>query len=378
MSNPYLAAALDFASRGWCVVPCTPRQKKPWLTRWQENNSSDADTIRGWWRHQPDSNVGVYLGCRSMLVAIDNDSDAGSRMLLDMSAGDLPDTCEMTTGKGSRLLYAIPELLEFEPKTVATLKDEYGKEALRFQSKGAQCVMPPSVHPGDVEKGIPPGRVYAWVEGRSPADLEPAPMPGWLIEAMRPGGLADEEHPERPNWSDAVPSNIPRDESFNLSANWWDHVLQPAGFSPSSPARGDRGSYRYCRPGKRDSSIGVTVGYYKAKDGTDALYVFSGSIPGLEALKCYDMFGAFARLFYRGDFAAAARAAVAKGIIKARPRRVPPRIVWNGRAFETGRSAGTGPADDPDALPAAWRDDGYPDLGRLTPAESRRWLERIN
>jgi len=369
VSNPFLLAALDFAARGWRVVPLHVRGKRPRPRDWVNEASADPDVVRGWWADVPAGNVGVALGSWSGLVAVDNDSAAGTRLLLEMSEGDLPPTCEMTTGKGSRLLYAIPDLLEFEPKTVASLKDEHGKEALRFQGRGGQCVMPPSVHPGDPAAGVPPGRLYAWLAGRSPADLDPAPLPAWLAEAMRPGAMRDEAHPERPSWSDAVPADVPREESFNHAADWWGHVLQPAGFTPSRPPRGDRGSFRYCRPGKADRSVSVTVGYYKARDGTDAMYVFSGSIPGLDAGKCYDKFGAFARLFFRGDFAAAVRAAAAKGIVKARAHRPRPRpTVGAARAVE---HAGVS------SLPAAWADDGYPDIGPLTAAEAVAWLECV-
>ena len=52
-----------------------------------------------------------------------------SNSLYIPAGGDLPDTVEMTTGKGSRQLYAIPDGLEFEPKTTA-MKGGDGGEAL--------------------------------------------------------------------------------------------------------------------------------------------------------------------------------------------------------------------------------------------------------
>ena len=88
------------------------------------------------------------------------------------------------------------------------------------------------------------------------------------------------------------------------------------GFKPA----GGRGDVKYfTRPGK-SSGVSATLGHYRAKDGTPALYVFSGSIPTLPAEKCYDLFGALTRLEHRGDFAAASRALASKGFGVPRPR----------------------------------------------------------
>jgi hypothetical protein len=177
VTNPLLAAALAYAGRGWAVVPLNEGQKNPWLKDWPNAASADPEQVRRWWAERPDSNVGLALGVRSGLVSVDIDTEEGIRKLEELSGGDLPDTLDMTTGKGWRLLYAIPEGLTVAVRTKC-FDGADGAEAVRFQGAGAQCVMPPSIHPS--------GKRYLWVEGRAPEHLAPAPMPLWLQRIMCP------------------------------------------------------------------------------------------------------------------------------------------------------------------------------------------------
>jgi len=314
--NPLLAAALGYAALGWRVVPLhdlargecscerdcgTSAGKHPRPREWQKSATTDAATIRGWWARWPHANVGVALGSASGIVAADVDPPNGEAALLEMAAGDLPDTTEMATGRGRRPLYAIPDGLEADPRTVG-FKDPGGNETVRLQSTGGQCVMPPSLHYS--------GRRYAWAPGKAPWETPPAPMPGWMIAATC--------HPAEPVWGDqGAREAFGEGKDFNHRADWWRDILEPAGFAQAGRV-GD--VLRFTRPGKK-AGISATVGHYRAKDGTPALYVFSGSIPRLAAGKAYDKFGAFAQLHHAGDFAAAAREAVRRGLTE--PRKQP-------------------------------------------------------
>src|SRR5262249_10349840 len=156
-------------------------------------------------------------------------------------------------------------------------------EAVRFQSDGGQCVMPPSMHPS--------GKRYEWVKDCGPENGTLAEMPEWLVLEMC--------RPKAANWSDTgARSAYLAGNEFNPKADWWKDILEPKGFARAGQAGGVS---RYTRPGKK-SGPSVTVGHYAANDGTPGLYVFSGSIPELEAGRCYDKFGAFARLHHHGDF----------------------------------------------------------------------------
>ena len=72
-----LAAALDYARRGWSVVPARPNQKAPlgsW-TRWQHDRATE-DQIRKWFDGCPDLNVGLVLGTVSGRLAVRDFDDA--------------------------------------------------------------------------------------------------------------------------------------------------------------------------------------------------------------------------------------------------------------------------------------------------------------
>ncbi len=375
-TNDLLTAALDYAARGFQVVPlhsvkfpadfvadgvaegrctcpnadtCESQGKHPRIMAWQTNATSDQTQIRAWWKKWPDANIGVKLGSGSGVVAVDVDPPGGEELLAKLSGGDLPPTLEMVTGRGRRPLYAIPDGLEAEPDT-AVLCDETDHEAVRLQggTSGAQCVMPPSLHPL--------GKRYAWVDGHSPSDISAAPMPNWLVNLMSP--------PEQPKWADASrdPKRTMEGDSFNQRADWWSHVLKDAGANRA----GGRGEVEYVtRPGKR-GGISATLGFYKAKDGSDALYVFSGNWPGLPARRCYDKFGAYARLHHKGDFSAAGKAAAAAGLSGGKPG---PKATMGGATSGTSGSSGGQngqPSDDPRGL-ATTRLDG------IDP-EPIRWL----
>jgi hypothetical protein len=302
MTTPLLDAALDYASRGWRVVPlhsctyhperstcschradCTSQGKHPRLRDWVQQSSADSEVVRHWWDRWPMGNVGIALGSRSGIVAVDIDPPGGEQALLDLSGGDLPETLELMTGKGRRLIYTIPDGITIDPET-RTFQDANGDESIRLQSTGGQCVMPPSQHPS--------GRVYQWVEGRSPAEIEPAPMPGWMLVEMCRPKQADQYEP-------AASKTFVEGGSFNTKADWWRDILEPSGWRRAGS--GTNATERYTRPGKQ-GGISATVGHYRAKDGTPALYVFSGSVAELPAGKCYDKFGAYTRLFHGGDF----------------------------------------------------------------------------
>lgn len=208
-----LEAALDYQSRGWSVLPLCPHDhvavgrrhgkecnspgKVPFFphtqsTVWGEYQSrrADADEVRGWFKAQANLNVGVALGPVSGLVGIDIDSDAGELMLEAMADGDLPPTLEYRTGNGRRLIYALPDGVEFRIRQ----RRDGQKEAIRFMGHGSQIVMPPSKHKD--------GPVYKWVFNRSPDDIAAAPAPAWLLHV---GAQAKREEGAPPTDSEVIP-----------------------------------------------------------------------------------------------------------------------------------------------------------------------------
>ncbi len=132
------------------------------------------ETLDRLFRENPLSNIGGILGEVSGLVRIDVDSEGGEAQLAEFSGGDLPATWEFSSGKGRGLLYRIPPGVKVK---TTPYKDSEKKETVRFQGEGAQTVLPPSRHPS--------GRRYAWKAGHSPADIDAAMMPPWLIDRLK-------------------------------------------------------------------------------------------------------------------------------------------------------------------------------------------------
>ena len=89
--NPCLTAALDYARRGWPVIPlhtltadgcscrgeCSSVAKHPRTEHGLKDATTDKETIRRWWQEWPDANVGVVAGAASGLVVLDVDPRHG-------------------------------------------------------------------------------------------------------------------------------------------------------------------------------------------------------------------------------------------------------------------------------------------------------------
>lgn len=165
-----LHAALEYAARGWAVLPVQPRGKTPIVDDWPSQASCDPETIRGWWERFPSAGVGIATGPGSGLVVLDVDPDAtGDESLLALvhAHGRLPGTAISLTGGGGRhYLFAHPG---------GDIRNSAGKlgPGLDVRGAGGFVVAPPSVHPN--------GREYTW-DGGEPGDV--AELPGWLLELL--------------------------------------------------------------------------------------------------------------------------------------------------------------------------------------------------
>ncbi len=151
-----LAAALDYAGRGWCVIPlydvstgrcscrdganCTTPGKHPRLKDWRKTASNDQATIRDWWAAWPRANVGVLTGARSGLVVLDVDPRHGGDD--DLAAllakhGPLPETPTVVTGGGGAHYYfAHPG---------GTVEGYDLSDGLELKADGQFVVAPPSL-----------------------------------------------------------------------------------------------------------------------------------------------------------------------------------------------------------------------------------------
>lgn len=192
-SKPHcLVAALEYLSFGWSAIAlcppshahvpathteiCTKPGKVP-VFRWAEfqKRLPKEFEIEQWWEKCPEANVGVAMGNVSGILGIDIDSIEGDMKLKDLSHNDLPKTLMFNTGRDDsyRLLYSIPK---DHPCPIIPFRDGEGKEPLKILGNGSQTVMPPSTHAS--------GDQYAWVQDRSPKDLQIAPAPKWILDLL--------------------------------------------------------------------------------------------------------------------------------------------------------------------------------------------------
>lgn len=170
MAAPMLTAALEYAARGWRVLPVRPRSKLPAIERWPERATCDPERIEPYWRAHPDHNVGIATGPESGLLVLDVDGDP--RALL--AGRELPPTPTQRTGGGGwQCLYRWVAALDGIPTTRAGILPH-----VDTRGAGGYVVAPPSIHPS--------GRPYAWAPGLTPADVALADPPRWLIELLRP------------------------------------------------------------------------------------------------------------------------------------------------------------------------------------------------
>ena len=200
-----LEAALAYARRGWPVFPlhhpdphrgcscinalkCKSPGKHPRTRKGLKDASTNPAQIRRWWELYPLANVGLAMGRKSGLVALDVDPRAGgdaSLCELIERHGELPATLESVTGGGgSHLFFAHPGV---------TFKNSSSElaEGLDVKTDGGYVVAAPSLHAS--------GKRYEWRTKRSPAS-----MPGWLLKL-----LTSEKAPAPPPAKAAAPRRAP-------------------------------------------------------------------------------------------------------------------------------------------------------------------------
>ncbi len=190
LDNDPARAALDYAKRGWQVLPlwwpvrmggcacglpdCDSVGKHP-ISRLVPHGLYDAScqlgTVAGWWRSLPRANVGIRTGSESGLVVIDVDGRAGVQALRAMiiARGPLSARWARTGGGGWHAYLSHPGSIV--PSTAGRIG-----ESLDVRADGGYVVAPPSRHWT--------GRLYRWAVSPDCAlhADHPAPMPRWLLE----------------------------------------------------------------------------------------------------------------------------------------------------------------------------------------------------
>jgi putative DNA primase/helicase len=165
-----LQVALNYANRGWSVVPLLGKSPR---VRWQtyQNERATADEIAAWWADWPDAGIGILLGPVSGVVRVDADGPEAVEQLSELF-GELPQTPQFVTPSGGLgWLFAYQDGIDSE----ILWRGRGEHEELRLMSGGTMTVLPPSPHPD--------GGYYEWVD--SPWDVQVAELPAKVHDVLR-------------------------------------------------------------------------------------------------------------------------------------------------------------------------------------------------
>jgi hypothetical protein len=187
-----LEHALDYAKRGWQVIPvhrpvaqgcscgrkgCSSIGKHPATPHGLKDGSTDEGVIRDWWKLNQQANVGIVTGQVSGLVVVDIDPRHGGEASLAKLLkrhDNLPATATALTGGGGRHLFFV------HPKDGEIVGNRSGLgekyPGIDIKGEGGYVVATPSIHST--------GRHYEWENGRSPQEIGLANMPTWLLKLL--------------------------------------------------------------------------------------------------------------------------------------------------------------------------------------------------
>jgi hypothetical protein len=176
-----LAAALQYAGRGWKVFPCfemtgnacacgRPCQspgKHPRIKGGCRNASTDQALITSWWTRWPNANVAIATGDGRFVVDLDSEEAAKK-----LQGRNWPATLVARTGRGWHLHYTTTQ----DVHNSAGSGDEHG---IDVRGEGGYVLAPPSNHMV--------GRDYAWENDLAPAAATPE-LEQWALARSGGGG----------------------------------------------------------------------------------------------------------------------------------------------------------------------------------------------
>jgi hypothetical protein len=180
-ANAMFKAAADVAARGWKIVrlwgvnadgsctcgrsECSTPGKHPHGgAGWPERATSDESEIAEWFEEDRPVNIGLFLGAASGVIDVECDSPEAAKALKEFRL-DLIDTPMYRSSRGEHRLFRFEAGLP----DAAVVKVNGIEVRIGGGGKSAQSVLPPSWHKSGVQ--------YQWLPGRSPAEVDLAPLP---------------------------------------------------------------------------------------------------------------------------------------------------------------------------------------------------------
>lgn len=184
--NVYLAAALTAAARGWHVFPLVPDGKRPAVEDWENRATTETARIERCWSTGP---YGVGIACGpSGLVVLDLDQPKR-----DHATPDVWRRPGITCG-ADVLAVRADAAGEAYPWNTHTVLTGRGGEHLYFTGPGGVELRNTQARLGwliDTRAAggyvVGTGSTVAGRRYEAVYDIKPAPLPGWLTEALKPG-----------------------------------------------------------------------------------------------------------------------------------------------------------------------------------------------
>ncbi|MGB9043799.1 MAG: bifunctional DNA primase/polymerase [Pseudolabrys sp.] len=206
-----LRTALTLAKKGQAVFPCRARDKRPATANGVKDATKDVETIRQWWKQDPQFNIAIATGAISEVFVVDIDGvDAEAALRkLETEHGTMPATVESITARGRHLFFRMPEV----PVRNSTSKIALG---IDVRGDGGYVLVPPSVHPT--------GRVYSWSVDSAGA-LADAPQ--WLLDRICERTNGNGNAPTPPSeWRTLVASGVDEGQRDNAVARLAGYFLR--------------------------------------------------------------------------------------------------------------------------------------------------------
>ena len=283
-SDELLAAAIDYAVRGWAVFPL--RGKTPAIRggRGVLDATTDIAQIVAWWERYRGANIGARVPENMFVLDVDPRNGGWDSLLALIARHDrLPATLMTFSGRrdgGRHYFYRRPP---------GKLSGKRLGPGIDIKTSAGYTVMAPSIHPDS-------GRRYTRL------DASVASPPEWLIELITPQPIeaATRESPRRSRRGGGTFTGSVAD-NFCATTSWSD-VLEPHGWS-CADGDPDADGAIWLHP-THTSACSATV-----RDG--CLFVYSTNTP-FDVTEPgephgYTRFRAYAVLDHGGDLSAAAR-----------------------------------------------------------------------
>lgn len=198
----FLNYALAYAKLGIAVFPLKPGDKMPLGGNGEKDATTDTAVITEWWTRNPTANIGLGMGARSGVFAVDIDGPDGRKTLSDLieKYGSLPQTWTHHTPNGTHLLFRYPGRQIMNCRSKTSRKEPLPK--IDSRGDGGYIVGAPSIHPS--------GTPYRWDETLKLSAMPvPADAPEWLVYLFeKPPAESKPAKPAKPISSQGTPYGL--------------------------------------------------------------------------------------------------------------------------------------------------------------------------